>query len=145
MSKALKKVESEKQIFSILEAQLKRQDEQGKTIHTMFESMKIMYGDFSQKFEVMTEMVQEVRDSVVISNAQCTIIQSDVSAKSNQLAKDRYEEGEGKFTKVVGFYRRMIWKQLKSKYDLPKYNCLRKIDFEEGRTFIQTFRPEEHM
>jgi hypothetical protein len=145
MSKALSKVGSEKQIFSILEAQLKRQDEQGKTIHTMFDGIKSMYNDFSQKFEVMTEMVQEVRDSVTLNDAERTMLQSDVAVKSIELAKHRYHEEEDKFSKVVGSYRRMIWKQLKEKYQVPKYHCIRRVDYEDARTMVQMFRPEDYI
>lgn len=143
MSKALKKLDSDRQMFSILEMQLKRQDEQGQAIHTMFSSMKSMYTDFSTKFEAMNDMVQEVRDSVTLTNAECTMIHSAVATKSISLAKDRFTEEDEAFKNVVGKYRRMIWKQLKLKYDVPKYNCIRRIDYEDSITFIQTFRPED--
>lgn len=145
MSKALKPVGSQKQIFSILEAQLQRQDEQGRTIHAMFDGIKGMYAEVNQKFEQMSEMVQEVRDSVTLTDTERTMLLSDVASKSIVLTKDRYTEEEGEFKKVVGFYRRMIWKRLKERYNIPKYNCLRRIDFEESRAFVQSFRPEDCM
>jgi hypothetical protein len=145
MSKSLVKQGTQKQIFSILEAQLNRQDEQGKTIHTMFDSVKVMYHDFSQKFETMTEMVQEVRDSVTLNDAERTTLQSDVATKSIELAKDRHNEGEERFSKVVGYYRHMIWKSLKAKYQVPKYHCIRRVDYQDSREFVQSFRPEDNI
>lgn len=144
MSKQLK-VQKEGQMFSILELQLKRQDEQGKTIHTMFDSIKSMYSSFTVKFDEMTEMVQEVRDSVTLNNAECTMIQSAVALKSIQLTKDRFAEEDATFNQVVGKYRRCIWSNLKKKYSVPKYNCIRRIDFDGSIEFVAAFRPEDYL
>lgn len=149
MSKALKKVEQEQRTISILgpilEKQIERQDEQGKAIRTMFDGMKSMYSEFTTGMAQMQHMVQEVRDTVTLTNAECTLIHSEVASKSCSLAKDRYNEEDGEFRTVVGKYRRMIWKQLKEKYDVPKYNCIRRIDFKEAIQFISTFRPENYI
>lgn len=93
----------------------------------------------------MKLMVQEVRDSVTLTNAECAMLHSDVANKSISLARDRFNEEEDDFKKVVGFYRRMIWKHLKEKYNVPKYNCIRRIDFEEARSFVQSFKPELYL
>lgn len=146
MSKVLKKVEQEQRTISILgpilEKQIERQDEQGKAIRTMFDSMKSMYSEFTTGMAHMQTMVQEVRDTVTLTNAECTLIHSEVATKSFSLAKDRYNEEDGDFKAVVGKYRRMIWKQLKEKFDVPKYNCIRRIDFKEAIQFVSNFRPE---
>lgn len=145
MAKQLVKRGSEKQIFSILEAQLQRQDEQGRTIHTMFDGIKSMYGEFAEGMEEMKMLVQEVRDSKTLTDTECYELQSAVAMKSISLTKDRINEEEEYFPKVVGKYRWMIWKHLKRKFHVPKYNHIRRIDFEEARTFVQTFRPEDYI
>jgi hypothetical protein len=145
MAKQLAK-QSERQMFSILEAQLKRQDEQGRTIHTMFDGMKTMYGEFTEGMEEIKMLVQEVRDSKTITDTECYELQSAVALKSISLTKDRInEEEEEYFPKVVGKYRWMIWKHLKRKFHVPKYNHIRRIDFEEARTFVLNFRPEDYI
>ncbi|MNN58668.1 ORF6C domain protein [compost metagenome] len=146
MSKALKNVEKEQKTISILapilEKQIQRQDEQGKAIHLMFDSIKSMYSEFATGMAEMQHMVQEVRDTVTLTNAECTLVHSEVAAKSFSLAKDRYSEEDGDFRKVVGKYRRLIWKQLKEKFNVPKYNCIRRIDFNEAIQFVSNFKPE---
>lgn len=142
MAKQLQKMERERATFSMIELQMRHQEEQGKTIQMMFDRMKSMYDDFSDKFSAMENMVQEVRDSVTITNAECFKLLSAVATKSIQLTKDRYEEGEQSFKKVVGSYRRMIWKALKESYNVPKYNCIRHVDFDTAMMFVQAFRPE---
>lgn len=145
MAKQLVKRNSEKQIFSILEAQLQRQDEQGRTIHTMFDGIKSMYGEFAEGMEEMKMLVQEVRDSKTLTDTECYELQSAVAMKSIALTKDRINEEEEYFPKVVGKYRWMIWKHLKHKFHVPKYNHIRRIDFEEAIAFVQTFRPEDYI
>jgi hypothetical protein len=144
MAKQLAK-QSEKQIFSILEAQLRRQDEQGRTIHAMFDGIKSMYGEFAEGMEEMKMLVQEVRDSKTLTDTECYELQSAVAMKSISLTKDRISEEEESFPKVVGKYRWMIWKHLKRTYHVPKYNHIRRIDFEAARSFVQNFRPEDYI
>jgi hypothetical protein len=97
------------------------------------------------KFAEITELVQEVRDSVTLTNAECTMMQSAVRTKAIALTKDRYVEEDGDFKTVVGKHLRMIWKQLKEKYGVPKYNCIRRIDFEEATEFVHQFKIEDYM
>lgn len=145
MSKALRSLNTDRQMFSILEMQLKRQDEQGQVIHTMFNNIKSMYAEFSEGFTEMKQMVQEVRDSVTLTNAECTMLHSAVATRSNNLTKDRYSEEDGEYKSVVGKYRRMIWKQLKQKFDVPKYNCIRRIDYDSAINFVSYFKPEDYI
>lgn len=149
MSKQPKALVQEKQIFSILEPilkqQIERQDEQGRTLHTMFDGIRSMYTEFSEGMSEMKSMVQEVRDSVTLINAECTGLQSAVASKSIALTKDRYSEEDGTFKQVVGLYRRMIWKQLKQRYEVPKYNCIRRIDYHDALDFVAKFKPEDYL
>ncbi len=149
MSKALKRLEKDQKSLSILgpilEKQLQRQDEQGRALSTMFEGIKSMYSEFSEGMAEMKDMVQEVRDSVTLNNAECTMIHAEVARKSIGLAKDRYQDEDVEFQKIVGKYRRMTWKQLKLKFDVPKYNCIRRIDFDEAMKFVRDFKPENYI
>lgn len=149
MSKALKSLNQEKQIFSIIEPilkqQIERQDEQGRTLHMMFDGIKSMYTEFTEGMGEMKSLVQEVRDSVTLINAECTGLQSAVASKSIALTKDRYTEEDGTFKQVVGIYRRMIWKQLKTTFDVPKYNCIRRIDYKDALDFVAKFKPEDYL
>lgn len=149
MSKQLKSINQEKQIFSILEPilqqQIARQDEQGKALHTMFDGMKTMYNEFREDAAEIRQLVQEVRDSVTVTNAECFGLQSAVASRSIGLTKDRYAEGDESFSTTVGKYRRMIWKQMKLNFDVPKYNCIRRMDFESAMSFVAGFKPEDYI
>lgn len=149
MSKALKRVEQERQMFSIIEPilkkQLERQDEQGKALHTMFDGINTMYAEFQEGMTEMKQMVQEVRDSKTLTEAECYELQSAVATKSISLTKDRIHEEEEDFPKIVGKYRWMIWKHLKRKFQVPKYIHIRRIDRDEALDFVKNFRPEDYI
>ena len=93
----------------------------------------------------MQTMVKEVRDTVLLNNSECFGLQSAVYSKSIGLAKDRFHDEDIEFTKVVGKYRRMIWKNFKLKFNIPKYNCLRRIDYAIALDFVAKFRPEDYI
>lgn len=143
----MRKVEQERQIFTVIEPllkkQIERQDEQGKALHMMFDGVTSMYSEFQEGMQEMKNMVQKVQDSVTLTNSECYEIQSVVASKSISLAKDRFHEEDGEFSKVVGKYRYMIWKHLKRHFNVPKYNCLRRVEFENAIRFTDSFRPED--
>jgi len=149
MSKALKQLNQEKQMFSIIEPilqkQIERQDEQGRTIHLMFDGIRTMYTEISEGMTEVRQLVQEVRDSVTLTNAECFELQSAVAKKSISLTKDRIHEEEADFPKIVGKYRWMIWKHMKRHFNVPKYNCIRRVDFQSSLKYVQNFRPEDHI
>lgn len=152
MSKTLKKVEQEQRVFSILQAQLDGQRQSVETAQIMLDEIRSVRDEVNsvktevnRKFDEMAEMVQEVRDSKTITDTECYDLQSAVAIKSIFLTKDRIDEEEESFPKIVGKYRWMIWKHLKRKYHVPKYNHIRRIDFKDAHEFIQSFRPEDYI
>lgn len=142
MNKALSE---QRQVYSFLQKALDQQTQQANALQVMLNRMIEIEQHVDEKFGEITVMVQEVRDSVTLTNQECYELQSAVALKSIQLTKDRYNEEEGDFNKVVGKYRRMIWKQLKNKFNVPRYNCIRRIDFDEAITFVLDFKPEDYL
>lgn len=142
MNKALSE---QRQVYSFLQKALDQQTQQANALQVMLNRMIEIEQHVDEKFGEITVMVQEVRDSVTLTNQECYELQSAVALKSIQLTKDRYNEEEGDFNKVVGKYRRMIWKQLKNKFNVPRYNCIRRIEFDEAITFVLDFKPEDYL
>jgi hypothetical protein len=90
-------------------------------------------------------MVQEVRDSVTLMDAECYQLQHGVRFKSNELTKHRFKETDEKFNDMVGRYRRMIWSKLKDRFEVAKYSHIRRIDYDDAIDFINNFRPEDYI
>lgn len=139
-------------MLAMLETQLKQSEAQGTAVRMMFEEMKSMHEnmqemklDVNEKFEECQIMVQEVRDSVTLIDAECDQMQDAVRLKSNELTKHRYKDSDLKFKEMVGRYRRMIWSKLKEQFSVAKYSHLRRIDFDDAIEFVQKFQPEDYM
>jgi ORF6C domain. len=133
------------ELMSVVERQLQLTETQGAALRSLFNGMKQMQEDVSEKFEEVQIMVQEVRDSVTLNDNECYHLQHAVRVTSGKLTKDRYKETDINFKELVGKYRRMIWSKLKDHFQVAKYSHIRRIDYDEAISFIESFRPEDYI
>lgn len=131
--------------LSVVEKQMQLTEAQGVAIRGLVEGIRQMQLDVAEKVEEVQIMVQEVRDSVTLIDAECYQLQQAVRFKSNELTKHRYKESDEKFKDMVGRYRRMIWSKLKERFEVAKYSHIRRIDFDDAIYFVQDFRPEDYI
>lgn len=131
--------------LSVVERQMQLTEAQGMAIRGLVDGIRQMQEDVAEKVGEVQMLVQEVRDSVTLTDAECYQLQSLVRIKSNALTKDRYKESDEKFKDMVGRYRRMIWSKLKDRFEVAKYSHVRRIDFDDAVEFIKEFRPEDYI
>lgn len=131
--------------FPVIERQLKLTEQQGTAIRMLFDGMKQMHSDMTEKVEEVQIMVQEVRDSVTLTDSECYQLQHAVRVKSNDLTKHRYKESDENFKDMVGRYRRMIWSKMKERFEVARYSHIRRIDFNDSIDFVRDFRPEDYI
>lgn len=136
------------QVYTFLQKALDRQREQGSIMQVMLDQMrqiesnvKRVEENIEQRFSEVSELVQEVRDSVTLTDAECYELQSLVYALSVELAKT-YFNGEDaskeEFSAQVGKFRRGIWKKVKERFEVAKYSHIRRVDFQEAVSFVNT-------
>ncbi|MEK4451581.1 MULTISPECIES: ORF6C domain-containing protein [Paenibacillus] len=138
-------MENTDQLLTVVGQQLKMTEQQGTALRMMFEGMNAFKAEIIEHKEEVQMMVQEVRDSVTLTDAECYQLQYGVRMKSAQLTKDRYKETDEKFKDIVGRHRRSIWSKLKERFEVAKYSHIRRIDFDDAIEFIKTFRPEDYL
>ncbi|AOK88561.1 ORF6C domain-containing protein [Paenibacillus polymyxa] len=131
--------------LSVVEKQMQLTEAQGMAIRGLVDGIKQMHLDVTEKVEEVQMMVQEVRDSVTLTDAECYQLQDAVRIRSITLTKDRYKETDEKFNETVGKYRRMIWSKLKVLFSVAKYSHIRRIDFDDSIYFVKDFRPEDYI
>lgn len=131
--------------FPVIERQLQLTEQQGAAIRMLFDGMKQMHLDMTEKVEEVQFMVQEVRDSVTLTDTECFQLQQAVRIKSNELTKHRYKDSDENYKDMVGRYRRMIWSKLKERFEVAKYSHIRRIDFDDSVDFVRNFRPEDYI
>jgi len=133
------------ELLSLAEEQLKLGEQQGAALRMLFNGMKQMQEDVSEKFEEVQVMVQEVRDSVTLTDTECYNLQQAVRVRSCKLTKDRFKETDGDYKSMVGKYRRLMWSKLKEHFEKARYSHIRRVDYEEAMLFIKEFRPEDYI
>ncbi|MEC0242019.1 ORF6C domain-containing protein [Paenibacillus dokdonensis] len=131
--------------LTVVERQMQLTESQGIAIRGLVEGIRQMQLDVTEKVEEVQMMVQEVRDSVTLTDAERYQLQNAVHLKSNELTKHRYKESDEKFKDMVGRYRRMIWSKMKERFEVAKYSHIRRIDFDDALYFVQDFRPEDYI
>lgn len=132
-------------LMAVVEKQLQLTESQGAAVRTLFEGMKQMQEDVTEKFEEVQIMVQEVRDSVTLTDTECYHLQHAVRITSSKLTKDRYKESDENFKTLVGKYRRMIWSRLKDHFQVAKYSHIRRIEYDDAISFVEDFKPEDYI
>jgi uncharacterized protein YwqG len=136
---------STQDLFGMVEKQLNMSEQQGTAIRFLYEGMKQMKDEMSEKVEDVQMMLQEVRDSVTLTDAECYQIQQAVKIKTTELTKHRYKESDLNFNQMVGKYRRLIWSKMKERFEVAKYSHIRRIDFANAIEFVQFFSPEDYI
>jgi hypothetical protein len=131
--------------LSVAERQLQLTESQGVAIRALFEGLKQLRSEVKEDKEEVQMMVQEVRDSVTLTDQECYQLQYAVRMKSNELTKHRFKETDEKFNDVVGRHRRMMWSKLKDRFSVAKYSHIRRIDFDDALDFAKNFRPEDYI
>ncbi|ASA20904.1 ORF6C domain-containing protein [Paenibacillus donghaensis] len=133
------------QILAVVGQQLQWSEQQGAAVRMLFEAMGAMKTEMAEDKEEMKMMVQEVRDSVTLIDAECDQMQTAVRLRSNELTKHRFKDSDMKFKEMVGKYRRMIWSRLKEHFSVAKYSHIRRIDFDDAIDFVRNFQPEDYI
>lgn len=90
-------------------------------------------------------LVQEVRDSVTLTDFESYTLREAAKSKSTLLTKDRYKEIDEKFTFVFGKHLRLIYSKLKRKFEVAKYSHIRRIDYHSALDFVNNFVLEDHI
>lgn len=134
-----------KKILAVVGQQLQWSEQQGAAVRMLFDGMVAIKAEMAEDKEEMKMMVQEVRDSVTLIDAECDQMQQVVRIKSNELTKHRFKDSDMKFKEMVGRYRRMIWSKLKENFSVAKYSHLRRIDFDDAIEFVKNFQPEDYI
>ncbi|OMD29929.1 ORF6C domain-containing protein [Paenibacillus odorifer] len=132
-------------ILAVVGQQLHWSEQQGAAVRMLFDGMVAIKTEMAEDKEEMKMMVQEVRDSVTLIDAECDLMQQAVRLKSIELTKHRFKDSDMKFNEMVGRYRRMIWSKLKENFSVAKYSHLRRIDFEDAIEFVKNFQPEDYI
>jgi len=145
MAKSIAEV---KKPMDLIKLNLVRQQEQGQQMLSILDEVQKIKGDVNEKFTEMSVMVQEVRDSVTLTYEEQKELQSKVFSASIGFAKeslDGEEVSREEFSKIVGKFRRSIWKKLKELMNVPRYPSIRRVDYKNSIEFVDSLRMKDFL
>jgi len=132
---------------------LKRQNKQADAMIKLIERMEQTERNVErteskvdEKYEEVKGMVNEVKDRVHIDFEDQKQLQSIVAKKSNQVAKEYYNNSEeygAEIRELIGYARRYVWKQLKDYFNVTRYTSIRHVDREEAKELAETIELDQ--
>lgn len=120
---------------------LKRQNEQAEALIQVIERVEEIESNVNEKYEKITEIVEEVRNRVYLEHEDQKQLQSIVGRKAYQVAKARYGDSReygAEFRELVGYARRRVWKRLKEHFNVTRYTSIRHVDREEAKRYAKS-------
>lgn len=143
-----KDINQVKKPMDLIKYNIERQQEQGQQMLTILSEVQEIKSDVNDKFSEMSVMVQEVRDSVTLTYEEQKELQSTVFSISNAFAKeslDGEQVSREEFSKLVGQFRRSIWKKLKELMNVPRYPSIRRVDYDDALEFVHSLKMKDFL
>lgn len=140
-----KQLAEQKQVYSFLQKSIDNQREQGNAMEMMLNRMMEIENNVNETAAEMNVLAKQIKDENRLLPAEIDDLYMLVVEKSTELAKNRHQEKDDVFTKIVGKYRKNIWSKMKKKFATSKYIHLKRVDFQPAMDFVTNFDPEDYM
>lgn len=136
MVKAKDKTETS---LSAIKFSLQQQTKQSEAIQQLIDTILEVKEDVSEMKQSITQDVQELRDSITLNEVECLELQGAAFAKAKQLANE-YFDGDNVssnlFLSKYGQFLRLVYKHLKTTFNIRKYVFVRRIDFIKAINYV---------
>lgn len=140
-----KQLAEQQQVYSFLQKTLDKSREQDSALQLMINRMLEIETNVNETAAEIKVLAKEIRDDNRLLPSEIDDLYNAVVEKSVSLAKDRNDEEDEHFTKVVGKYRKFIWSKMKKKFGTSKYIHIKRIDFKPALQFVSDFNPEDYI
>lgn len=125
--------------LSAIKFSLQQQTKQSEAIQQLIDTILEVKEDVSEMKQSITQDVQELRDSITLNEVECLELQGAAFAKAKQLANE-YFDGDNVssnlFLSKYGQFLRLVYKHLKTTFNIRKYVFVRRIDFIKAINYV---------
>lgn len=136
MVKAKDKTETS---LSAIKFSLQQQTKQSEAIQQLIDTILEVKDDVSDMKQSITKDVQELRDSITLNEVECLELQGAAFAKAKQLANEYFagdNVSSNLFLSKYGQFLRLVYKHLKTTFNIRKYVFVRRIDFIKALNYV---------
>lgn len=101
--------------------------------------MQVMKEDMTKIHSEIKQDVQELRDTITLTDSERSNLQSAVQSKANELTKDLFkkEVSDDLFLMKSGHFRSVIYKRIKETFNITSYFKVRRIDFKHAMQVVE--------
>ncbi|MEG0285017.1 MAG: ORF6C domain-containing protein [Vagococcus sp.] len=101
--------------------------------------MQVMKEDMTKMHTEIKQDVQELRDTITLTDSERSNLQSAVQTKANELTKKYFKKdvSDDLFLMKSGHFRSVIYKRIKDTFNITSYYKVRRIDFKHAMQVIE--------
>ncbi|WP_426704427.1 ORF6C domain-containing protein [Staphylococcus shinii] len=127
------------QVVDLNRAQMEQMVAQANSIYQMYNELTEMKSEFRGLYDEIREEFDDFKNSVPLTGPQADRLHAFCSRKGHQFTREYFgqEVSQELYSKKYGHLIRGIFTVIKKKYEVNKYNQVRRVDGEQAIAFVE--------
>lgn len=127
------------QVVDLNKAQMEQMVAQANSIYQMYNELTEMKSEFRGLYDEIREEFDDFKNTVPLTGPQADRLHAFCSRKGHQFTREYFgqEVSQELYSKKYGHLVRGIFTVIKKKYEVNKYNQVRRVDGEQAIAFVE--------
>ncbi|MDW4355301.1 ORF6C domain-containing protein [Staphylococcus saprophyticus] len=127
------------QVVDLNRAQMEQMVAQANSIYQMYNELTEMKSEFRGLYDEIREEFDDFKNTVPLTGPQADRLHAFCSRKGHQFTREYFgqEVSQELYSKKYGHLIRGIFTVIKKKYEVNKYNQVRRVDGEQAIAFVE--------
>lgn len=127
------------QVMDLNKAQMEQMVAQANSIYQMYNELTEMKSEFRGLYDEIREEFDSFKNTVPLTGPQADRLHSFCSRKGHQFTREYFGQqvSQELYSKKYGHLIRGIFTAIKRRYEVNKYNQVRRIDGEQAIAFVE--------
>lgn len=127
------------QVMDLNKAQMEQMVAQANSIYQMYNELTEMKSEFRGLYDEIREEFNDFKNTVPLTGPQADRLHAFCSRKGHQFTRQYFGEevSQELYSKKYGHLIRGIFTSIKRKYEVNKYNQVRRVDGEGAISFVE--------
>lgn len=127
------------QVMDLNKAQMEQMVAQANSIYQMYNELTEMKSEFRGLYDEIREEFDDFKNTVPLTGPQADRLHAFCSRKGHQFTREYFgqEVSQELYSKKYGHLIRGIFTVIKKKYEVNKYNQVRRVDGEQAIAFVE--------
>ncbi|WP_347090875.1 ORF6C domain-containing protein [Staphylococcus ureilyticus] len=127
------------QVVDLNKAQMEQMVAQANSIYQMYNELTEMKSEFRGLYDEIRKEFDDFKNTVPLTGPQADRLHAFCSRKGHQFTKEYFgqEVSQELYSKKYGHLIRGIFTVIRKKYEVNKYNQVRRVDGEQAIAFVE--------